>query len=234
MNELCRAGQRGGAAYLIPMRAFVMILIMWASAATAEPLRILAVGDSLMAWHKWTGRDIPNVMATRLGADVENDAVAGARFSNSSRFGRAAGFDVRSQYRVGTWDVVLMNGGANDFLADCNCRNCDRVLDSLIAADLTGEVPAFIASVRVSGSAVMWMGYYASHRSGQFAGCRPYLVEYDARMARLAAVTPGLTFVDSEDALDPGNRALFAFDGIHPSPAGARLIGTYLAQNLTQ
>ncbi|WP_415401120.1 SGNH/GDSL hydrolase family protein [Tateyamaria sp. SN3-11] len=216
------------------MRVLFLCLCMMAAPLGAEPLRVLAIGDSIMAWHKWTGRDIPSVMGAVLRADVENDAVAGSRFSNTSRLGRAAGFDVRAQFRRGAWDVVLMNGGANDFLNDCRCRACDAVLDGLIDAELRGEVPAFVASVLGTGARVVWMGYYASNRSGQFTGCRPYLVEYDARLARLAAETPGLTFVDSEDALDPQDRSLFAFDGIHPSPEGARLIGTYLAQSLAR
>ncbi len=216
------------------MRVFLVLVLFFASPVAAEPLRVLAVGDSILAWHKWTGRDIPSEMGKLLAAQVENGAVAGARFSNASGLGRASGFDVRAQYRAGNWDVVLMNGGANDFLADCDCGDCDPVLDSLITADLTGEVPRFVAEVRQGGASVLWMGYYASHRSGQFAGCRPYLVEYDARMARLAATVPGLEFVDSEAALDPQDRSLFAFDGIHPSPKGAARVGAYLAQSLSQ
>ncbi len=207
----------------------ICLFLFLTAPAVAEPLKVLAVGDSVLAWHKWTGRDIPSVMGTVLGAQVENDAVAGARFSNNSDFGRAVGFDVRAQFRSAGWDIVLMNGGANDLLGTCRCRACERELNSLISSDLRGEVPDFIASVLATGARVIWMGYYASARSGQFEGCRPYLIEYDARLAQLAARTPGLTFVDSEDAIDPSDRSLFAFDGIHPSPRGARRIGTYLA-----
>ncbi len=216
------------------MRYALIILLFLTTPLAAEPLRVLAIGDSIMAWHKWTGRDIPSVMGDVLGAEVTNAAVPGARFSNTSAVGRAVGFDVRAQFRRGAWDLVLINGGANDMLADCNCSNCDKVLDTLLAPDLTGEVATLIAEVLVGDTQVLWMGYYASSRSGQFTGCRPYLVEYDARIARLAADTPGLTFVDSEDAINADDRSLFAFDGIHPSASGARRIGTYLAQSLPQ
>ena len=216
------------------MRFVLLLLTVLAVPVQAEPLRVLAIGDSILAWHKWTGRDIPAVMGDVLGAQVENDAVAGARFSNTSTLGQAIGFDVRAQFRRGAWDIVLVNGGANDFLAECGCNACDAVLDGLIASDLTGDVPTFVADMLSSGADVLWMGYYASARSGRFAGCRPYLVNYDARLARLADATPGLTFVDSEAAMDRSRRALFAFDGIHPSPEGARLIGTYLAQSIAR
>ncbi len=221
-------------AYVWGMRFAVVLVWVLCGSAWAEPLRVLAIGDSVLAWHKWTGRDIPSVIGDVLGARVDNDAVAGARFSNASALGRAVGFDVRAQFRRGPWDMVLVNGGANDMLNDCGCGACDGVLDGLLAADLTGEVPQFVAEIRATGVQVLWMGYYASARSGQFAGCRPYLVQYDARMAQLAEATPGMTFIDSEDVLDPDDRANFAFDGIHPSPRGARRIGTYLAQSVAQ
>ncbi|MEM6758003.1 MAG: SGNH/GDSL hydrolase family protein [Pseudomonadota bacterium] len=214
--------------------AWVLIFIAVAvGARAAEPVRVLAVGDSILAWQKWTGRDIPSVYGLLTGATVENAAQPGARFSNGSGVGRALGFDVRAQYRAGPWDLVLINGGANDFLADCRCRACDAVLDGLIDAELTGEVPRFLARVLAGGTEVVWLGYYASARSGQFAGCRPYLVEYDARMARLAAQAPGLTFVDAEDVLNPAARGHFAIDGIHPSPEGARLIAGLLANRVS-
>ena len=200
----------------------------------ADPLRVLAIGDSLLAWHKWTGRDVPAVMGDLLGAKVVNASVAGARFSDDSMLRRSAGFEVRAQFRNGSWDIVLINGGANDFLGDCNCGACDSVLDSLISSELTGEVPSFVTDVLRTDTQVLWMGYYASARLGPFEGCRPFLEEYDARVARLAAQTPGMQFVDSEDVVTPNDASLFAFDGIHPSAKGARLIGAYLAQSVPQ
>ena len=211
----------------------LILAFVGAGVQAAEPVRVLAMGDSILAWQKWTGRDIPSVYGLLTGAIVENEAQPGARFTNGSGVGRALGFDVRAQYRDGPWDLVLMNGGANDFLADCGCRACDPVLDGLIRADLGGEVPGFVRGLLRAGHEVVWLGYYASARSGQFAGCRPYLVEYDARMARLAAATPGLTFVDAEAALDPEERGHFAIDGIHPSPEGARLVAGLLANRVS-
>lgn len=229
MNEVLIAGQRAIAPYLYIMRFVLLFIVFWAGAAPASPLRILAVGDSVLAWHAWTGRDIPSQMGEALGAAVENRAVSGARFVNAPD--RRS---VMAQYAPGSWDVVLMNGGANDLLALCGCSACDSILDRLISADLTGAVPEFVDRARQGGAEVIWMGYYASYRSGRFAGCRPYLVEFDARMARLAARTPGLVFVDSEDVIDAGDRSLFALDGIHPSPKAARRIGAFLARNVMQ
>ena len=211
------------------MRYILVLFFFLAGPVGAQPLQILAIGDSILAWHKWTGRDIPSEMGRVLGAEVENGAVSGARFVNASE--RRS---VRAQYRLGAWDMVLVNGGANDLMALCGCSNCDAVLDRLISPNLTGVVPDFVNAVRRDGAAVIWMGYYASYRSGRFVGCRPYLVEYDARLARLAAKTTDLQFIDSEAAIDARDRSLFALDGIHPSPKGARRIGTFLARAATQ
>lgn len=227
-------GNRYCATYVLQMRYVILFLYLIGAPLAADPLRVLAIGDSILAWHKWTGRDIPSVMGNALAAQVRNAAVPGARLSNESSLGRAVGFDVRAQYRRGAWDLVIINGGANDMLADCNCGACDTVLDRLLAPDLTGEVATLVAQVLTSGTEVLWMGYYASARSGQFTGCRQFLVELDARIARLATRTPGLAFVDSEDVINADDRSLFAFDGIHPSASGARRIGTYLAQSISQ
>ena len=193
-----------------------------------ERLEILAIGDSVMAWQAWTGRDIPSEIEDRLGANVDSEAVPGARFSNTSAFGSALGFDVRGQFKAGPWDIILVNGGANDLLSECRCSDCDTVVDGLIAADLSGEIPRFMAELRETGAEIIWMGYYASYRSGQFAGCRAYIVEMERRIARL----DGIHFIDSEDVIDRQDRRLFAVDGIHPSAAGTARIGTYLAERI--
>ena len=213
------------------MRLFLICLLLCVNSANAEPSGILAVGDSVLAWHKWTGRDIPSEMGRALGTKVKNAAVPRARFLDFSQSGRRT---VQTQYQSGPWDIVLMDGGANDLLAGCRCRDCDAILNLLIDKNLKGAVPEFINRVRSDGVQVVWIGYYASYRSGRFAGCRPYLIEYDARIEKLAKQTSNFLFVDSEFAIDNNDRSLFALDGIHPSSRGTRLIGTFLANALLQ
>ena len=196
---------------------------------------IVAIGDSVMAWNGSQNRSIPDALSASLQRQVISRAVPGAQFDNGSGLAGAVGFDVRRQMPGGQWNWVLMNGGANDLSSDCGCGACGPVVDALIGpgAD-TGAIPAFIARVRAqSGARVMWMGYYAGPGGGSFQGCRKYLVEMETRIARFAAATPGVEFVDSEDVIDRRDPALFASDNTHPSARASALIGAYLAREMT-
>jgi len=48
-------------------------------AAAQEPARILAVGDSLMAWHLMTGKSIADVVGDELNEPTASRAVSAAR-----------------------------------------------------------------------------------------------------------------------------------------------------------
>jgi len=80
---------------------------------------------------------------------------------------------------------------------------------------------------------VMWMGYYAGNGKGSFEGCRDDLVLLERRIARFAAQTPGVTFLDSETVIDRQDPSLFASDNTHPSPKASALIGAYLAKGIS-
>ena len=145
------------------------------------------------------------------------------------------GFDIQDQYPGGRWNWIIVNGGANDLgFNDCKCGACTPVVDTLIGADAaSGEVPAFLSRLRSSGAQVMWMGYYAGNGKGSFEGCRDDLVLLERRIARFAAQTPGVTFLDSELVIDRNDPSLFASDNTHPSPKASALIGAYLAKGIS-
>lgn len=195
---------------------------------------ILVLGDSVMAWNSASNASIGDALSTQLAQSVTSKAVPGAQFDNNSRVAGAVGFDVRRQMQPGRWNWVVMNGGANDLAADCDCGACGASVDALIAADgRSGAVPDFIRSVRQqSGAAVLWMGYYAGSGTGSFAGCRDDLVEIEARIARFAAGQPGVHFSDAEAVIDRSDPTLFAPDNIHPSPKGSALIAAHLAESI--
>lgn len=205
---------------------YLILMIVMALPVRAEPLRILAMGDSVMAWNAWSGKDIPSVMGAALGAEITSVAVSGANFATRSGKG-----DIRSQYVAGDWDLVVVNGGANDFANGCGCGACFPYLDLLIDADLQGLIPAFLGQLETD---ILWVGYYATGFTGPFSGCRDALVEMETRLSRLAEKMPNLRFVDAEDVIEPRNRAHFFYDRVHPSRLGSRLIGTYLAQQIVR
>ena len=193
---------------------------------------ILVIGDSVMAWNGGSDQAIPDVIGQALNREVVNKAVPGAQFDNGSVLFSAVGFDIQQQYPGGTWNWIVLNGGANDLgFDDCKCADCSRLVDSLIGADaMSGEIPSFLTRLRGSGAQVLWMGYYKGNGKGSFEGCRDDLVLLERRIARFAARMEGITFLDSETVIDPNDPSQFASDNTHPSPKGSALIGTYLAK----
>ncbi|WP_176249765.1 MULTISPECIES: SGNH/GDSL hydrolase family protein [unclassified Sulfitobacter] len=197
---------------------------------------ILVIGDSVMAWNGRSDQAIPDVIAKTLGRQVTNKAIPGAKFDNGSALFSAIGFDIQRQYPGGSWNWVVVDGGANDLgFDDCKCAACRPVVDELIGPDTTsGTIPAFLAGLRDSGAQVIWMGYYKGNGKGSFEGCRDDLVLLERRIARFAARTPGVTFLDSEMVIDPADPTQFASDNTHPSPKGSALIGSYLAKAISE
>jgi len=193
--------------------------------------KLLGMGDSILSWNGLSGDAVPYALGRTLGADVTQRATPGARLSNPGA-GALFGFDIRRQFPGGQFDLIVLNGGANDMLSECGCGACTPVLDALIAPDLSGEIPDFLTRLSRHSPRIVWVGYYLTGRPGPFAGCTPFITELDARVERLAARTPGLEFVDSDPAIDPANDAHFARDDVHPSRLGARRIAALVAQRL--
>lgn len=212
----------------------MLVLSGCSAAVTRGGGDILAIGDSVMAWNESSDAAIPDAVARTLDREVISRAVPGAQFDNASGLASAVGFDIRNQYPGGTWNWIIVNGGANDLWADCGCGACGPVVDKLISADAkSGSIPRFLRQLRASGAQVLWMGYYKGNGRGSFKGCRDDLVRMEERIARFALATPGVYFVDAEDVLDPEDPASFARDNNHPSPKGAAVIGAYLAQTIS-
>ena len=182
---------------------------------------MLAVGDSVLAWNRLSGGDIPRVAAQATGRDVDNRSVIGARMLTG----------IPGQYRDGPWDWVIVNGGANDLRGGCRCTGCDDTLDALVTPDGQGGAMAdFARDITSRGPGVVLLGYYGtSVAGGPFAACGDELTELSRRLALLADSDPAILFVDARDAIDPANLDLYARDLAHPSAAGSALIGRLIA-----
>jgi lysophospholipase L1-like esterase len=196
---------------------------------------ILVIGDSVLAWNGRSDQAIPDAMEQQLGRQVINKALPGAKFDNRNSLLGAVGFDIQRQYPGGSWNWVVLNGGANDLgFSDCKCGACRPVVDDLIGPDtMTGSIPGFLTKLRASGAQVLWMGYYKGNGKGSFEGCRDDLVLLERRIARFAARMEGITFLDSESVIDPTDPTVFAGDNTHPSPKGSALIGAYLSKAIS-
>lgn len=221
-----------------PLASALLGLLLPFLAACATPAtqvyddaRILAIGDSVLDWHSWTGASVPDVIAAELGAPVVNAAVSGARLSRPGGMMGLMGPDIRAQYRARDWDWVVIDGGANDLRQECGCGACAADLDAIISPDAAqGEFPALVAETRQSGARVMLVGYYGpSRRGGPFAPCWDELQVLNARLAALAAARDGVHFVATEAAMPPDRLDHYDADLIHPSRIGAAAIGRRIA-----
>lgn len=207
-------------------------------AACTEPVtrndtsRILAMGDSMMAWHGTAHRSIPHAIENELGEPVINRSVVGAQMIYELPISGALGMNIGKQYRQGDWDWIVLNGGGNDLWLGCGCSRCDKRINRLISADgHYGTIPALVRRLRSSGAQVIFVGYLRSPGVGSvIEHCKDDGDELEARIARLAASDPGFHFLSLADLVPPGDRSFHAADMIHPSVKASSAIGQGIAR----
>jgi len=189
-----------------------------------QGVRLVAVGDSILAWNRFSGRDIPQLVSEKTGLPVFNGAISGAVFLGPE--------GIPTQYPSGAWDWVIVDGGGNDIGSVCGQPVAERaVLNQLIAPDLGGAYAQFLTTGRQSGARIIIMGYAPiSDRGGPFAACQQTLRELRVRQERLANATAGVFFVDARDVIRPDDRAAYAIDRVHPTPYAGNLIAGLIAQ----
>ena len=221
-------------------RLFALLALLGLAACAGPPpesaARIAVFGDSMMAWNGLAGHSAPQELARLLDEPIVNFAVSGARMKNPLPISSLAGFDIRQQFRRGDWDVVVVNGGANDFFFACGCGFCDGVLDRLISEDGgRGAVPAFLRKLRADGARVVYAGYHRSRGlRGPAKSCGNELDALEDRLERFAEGNEGITFVSLRDVFPVGDPAYYAVDRLHPSPLGSAAIANRLAPHVAQ
>ncbi len=192
-------------------------------ASASEAPRVLILGDSFMVANASAGNSVPHVLSSLLGAKVKSRAVTGARYGYKLPITGAMGLNISKQYRPGPWDYVVMNGGGNDLWLGCGCGKCERRLEQLISKDgKHGQIPTLVSRARQDGAAVIYVGYLRSPGAGSpIEGCKAIGDKFEARIARLAGLDGGITFVSLADMVPHGDRSFHAADMIHPSPKGS-------------
>ncbi|WIY26467.1 SGNH/GDSL hydrolase family protein [Parasedimentitalea psychrophila] len=197
-----------------------------------QPSRILAMGDSLMAWNSNSGQSIPDMVADTLGEPVEDRSVSAARVIYNLPISGSAGLNIRKQYRPGDWDWIIVNGGGNDLLLGCGCFACDRKLDKLVSDDgRKGAIPGMLSQLRQTGARIIYVGYLRSPGVGSaIEHCRSEGDILEQRVARLADLDNDIYFLSLRDLVPHGDRSYHAVDMIHPSVKASSAIGTRIAQ----
>ncbi|MCH2076082.1 MAG: SGNH/GDSL hydrolase family protein [Rhodobacteraceae bacterium] len=204
---------------------FIFIAALWAGAVTANEPRIQLLGDSLMSWNMLTGRSVPMVLSDQLGEKIINRSRTGAMFRAIAR-----------QYRPGNHEWVVLNGGGNDLWLGCGCTKCAARMAQIISPDgMTGELPELVSRIRANGARVLYVGYLRSPDFGSpIEHCRDDGDEMERRVALMAGRMDGVWLVSNKEVVPPGDKSFHAFDRIHPSPKGSRVIGKRIASAIRQ
>jgi lysophospholipase L1-like esterase len=190
----------------------------------------------VLAWHAGSGAAVPDIVARDTGRRVESRAKPGARVSASSPGRAEEGFDIRAQYTPGPWDWVMVNGGANDLMAECGCRRCAATLADMIAPDgQGGEIADLVDRITAAGARVLLLGYYAPNaRANPFTRCADETRVLNARLAGLARTREAVHYVSAAKVIDPADPRHWFLDHIHPSRLGAERIGALMAGTINR
>lgn len=197
--------------------------------------RILAIGDSLMAWHMAGGRSIADAVSNSLNEPVINHAISGAFMVYDLPFMGALGLRISAQFRQaksGEFDWVLITGGGNDLWLGCGCNRCDKRMRRMISSDgMSGKIPTFIDRVRATGAKVIYLGYLRSPGFGSaIEACRDEGDEFESRIELMTKSKSDVYFLSNADLVPFGDTSFHALDRIHPSVKGSAAIGERAAE----
>lgn len=194
--------------------------------------RILAMGDSLLAWHRSSNQSISNALEQQLSVPVIDRSVIGAKYNYALPISGAMGLNISKQYRDGNWDWVVLNGGGNDLWFGCGCVACETTIDKLIAPDgKSGKIPELVSRIRNTGASVIYVGYL--HSPGVYSivdHCKDEDIEFERRVANFAAAHDGVYFLPISNLVPAGDRSYHSGDMVHPSIKASSIIGRKIAQ----
>lgn len=217
-NRASSKTPRGATPFERPYRALLSrfqaililaLLLLSFVPARAEPLRVLAFGDSLMAGYMLPAAvAFPAQLERRLRADGFDATVINAGVSGETTAGGLA----RAGFALGEGaDLVILELGANDML-----RGVDPKLTSANLDKIVTEIEARKAAVLLAGMVA----------SGNFGP--DYKARFDAVFPDLAA-RRGLPLYPFFLGGVAGDTALIMPDGLHPNADGVARIVTGIA-----
>lgn len=203
-------GLRGGL-----VNALTLILSLWMLAApvrAAEPLTLLALGDSLTAGY---GLDQDKAFPVQLQAALRAEGLDITVINGGVSGDTSAGGRARLDWLLATpVDAVLVELGANDGLRGLDPKQTRENLDWILA------------NLKQRGIPVLVSGMYAPPNLGQDYGAEFNAIYPD--LARKHGVMYDAFFLEGV-AADP---AYNQKDGIHPNAEGVAIIVRRLAPKI--
>jgi len=182
----------------------LMGLILFAGAAKAETIRLVALGDSLSAGYELApGESFPAQLEAALKASGRDVAVANAGVSGDTASGGLSRLDWAIP--EGTQGVIL-ELGANDALRGVDPSITERALDQILAALAERDIPVLLA------------GMIAPPNMGP-----DYAEAFNPIYARLAAKHDAILYPFFLEGI-AADDALNLPDGMHPNAEGVAMI----------
>lgn len=174
-----------------------------------EEPSILALGDSVLAYHTALCQSAPHHGGVEAERYVENRAITGSRMSSDND----SPFDIPNRYlEGGAWEFVVIDGGANDLYAECGCGvpdgdpipDCSAVIDEIVdPPGQSGEMVDMLDTIRAdpaNDATMVLMGYYTlpDDAGSDWDSCNDALAELSARYQIVADAAPDVEFVDRQ------------------------------------
>ncbi len=185
--------------------AFLLSLFVVApAAAAAAPVKILMIGTSLtQGYGVAPGYEIPVVLQAKLRAAGVNATVINAGVSGDTSAGGLARLDWSLADRP---DAAIVELGSNDALRGIDPHATEK------------NLAAILTKLKAAHISVLLLGMRAPRNLGP-----EYVAQFDPIYPRLAKQfgVPLYPFVLDGVALDP---KLNQADGIHPNPAGVKIV----------
>lgn len=180
----------------------------WPAQAADAPIRILALGDSLMQGYGLPpGKDVPAQLEAALKAKGYNVTITNAGVSGDTSSGGRAVLEWTLSAAQDEWpDAVIVEFGGNDALRALPPSDTEKNLDFMLQQLTSRGIP------------VLFTGMMAPRNLGS-----DYTTSFDAIFPRLAKKYGVLFYPFFLEGVAM-NKDLLQADGIHPNTKGVETI----------
>ena len=201
---------------------------------------IQVIGDSILAYHEITCKSVGHRLGLNINEQVLIKPITGAKL-------REIGKQYLPPKPNTDYELVIIDGGVNDLIADenpgtpdeiaCNCNGdlnhnaCLQEVD-----DITQQMGNIIDDIQTTSSAtVALVAYYPPENDQSFVGaCFPYIDQLNERYRQLANLDTKIELIETYGAGFPiiQKTSPLGKDNYHPTPNGSEQLAFLIQQQL--